>query len=71
MMQIQQMSATIQKTEELKNELSVQEERQRRLHQQQEEFNQQIQQPPTPLGHPMQFNRPPPVRIISFIPNQC
>ena len=68
MHQIQQMSATIQRTEELKNELSIQEQRQRMLQQQQDEFNQQIQQPPPNLSQPPpNFGRPPPpvpVRLI-------
>ena len=62
MHQIQQMSATIQRTEELKNELSVQEQRQLLLQQQQEEFNQQIQQPP-PVPQPP-YGHPPPVKHI-------
>ena len=52
MHQIQQMSATIQRTEELKNELTVHEQRQLLLQQQQEEFDQQIQQPPPGISQP-------------------
>ena len=56
MKHLHQMSETIQKTEQLKNELSMQEVRQKLLEQQQEEFNQQIlhasshplHQPPLP-----------------------
>ncbi len=56
MQHIQKMSQTIKRTEQLKSELSIQEERQRMqeerqrmLQQQHDEFNQQIQtQPPLP-----------------------
>ncbi len=68
MHQIQQMSATIQRTEELKNELSIQEQRQRMLQQQQDEFNQQIQQPPPNLSQPPpNFGHPPPSVPVSLI----
>ena len=49
MQHIQQMSETLHRTEQLKSELSAQEERQRVLEQQHNEFNQQIhKQPPLP-----------------------
>ena len=59
MHQLREMSATLQRTEQIKSELTLQEERHRLLQQQQHEFNQQIQQhappphhqPPLP-GHP-------------------
>lgn len=45
MQQIHQMSQTIKKTEQLKNELNIQEQlRQQLLKQQEQEFNQQISQ---------------------------
>ncbi|KAL5010493.1 hypothetical protein ScPMuIL_012798 [Solemya velum] len=52
MQQIHQMSQTIQKTEQMKNEMGMQEEmRQRVLQQQQAEFDQQISQGPPMVGH--------------------
>ena len=49
MQHIQQMSETLHRTEQLKSELSAQEERKRMLEQQHNEFNQQIhKQPPLP-----------------------
>lgn len=63
MQQIHQMSQTIKKTEQLKNELNIQEQlRQQLLKQQEQEFNQQISQdaaPPIPHHMPVPPQMPP------------
>ena len=74
MQQIQQMSATIQKNEELKSELTLHEERQKMLQQQQEEFDKQIQlqQPPPPTASAARHHHPhhhmPPIPMDMSIP---
>ncbi|GAB1599500.1 splicing factor, arginine/serine-rich 15-like isoform X2 [Argonauta hians] len=76
MQQIHQMSQTIKKTEQLKNELNMQEKiRQQLLKQQEKEFNQQIsQEPPPQIQHhipvapQMPPQPPPPSQIIQNQP---
>ncbi|CAI9736005.1 SR-related and CTD-associated factor 4-like isoform X1 [Octopus vulgaris] len=76
MQQIHQMSQTIKKTEQLKNELNMQEQiRQQLLKQQEKEFNQQIsQEPPPQIQHhipvapQMPPQPPPPSQIIQNQP---
>jgi hypothetical protein len=63
------MSETIQKTEQLKSELNMQEARQKMLEQQQEEFTQQIQRPNNPPEPPMPpRDVDPDIEIIDYRP---
>ena len=69
MKHLHQMSETIQKTEQLKSELTMQEARQKMLEQQQEEFNQQIQRPANPPEPPMPpRDSDPDIEIIEYRP---
>lgn len=69
MKHLHQMSETIQKTEQLKSELTMQEARQKMLEQQQEEFNQQIQRPANPPEPPMPpRDSDPDIEIIDYRP---